>query len=165
MLARPLSSRILRASMKTAFHDRLTPSLLANVDLNRLCDAFSAPKQLRLLDKQGRPLNLPDILASHLVRLTRLISEGQSVMLVTEQETLTTQVAATYLGMSRQHLVNLLESGKIPFRKVGTHRRVVFKDLLEYEKRSDTDRHDSLNRLSDLVANAGYYDASYTGNQ
>jgi excisionase family DNA binding protein len=59
--------------------------------------------------------------------------------------------------MSRQFLVNLLEKGEIPFRKVGTHRRVLFKDLLEYEKKRDKQRRESLDRFSDEVIKAGFY--------
>ncbi|NJK93005.1 MAG: helix-turn-helix domain-containing protein [Blastochloris sp.] len=70
---------------------------------------------------------------------------------------LPTQAAANYLGMSRQFLVNLLEKGEIPFRKVGTHRRVAFRDLLAYEKKRDKKRRESMDRLTTDVMKAGLY--------
>ena len=40
------------------------------------------------------------------------------------------------------------ESGDIPFRKVGAHRRVRFHDLLQYKKRIDSKRRIALDELT-----------------
>lgn len=37
---------------------------------------------------------------------------------------ISTGTAATLLGVSRQHVVNLCERGALPFQRVGSHRRV-----------------------------------------
>ena len=67
--------------------------------------------------------------------------------------------------MSRQHLVNLLEHKEIPHHKVGTHRRVTFKDLLAFERRRDKTRREALDKLASEVDAAGLYDSDYAGDK
>ena len=84
-------------------------------------------------------------------------------MLTPENETMTSQAAANYLGVSRPFLVKILEENKIPFHYVGTHRRVLLKDLKEYEKQRDKERRASMKGLFDKIQEAEKYDAVDTG--
>lgn len=72
------------------------------------------------------------------------IAKGNKVTLIPVKKELTTQEAADILNISRPYLVDLLESGKIPFRKVGTWRRVRYKDVIDYKNQIDTQRMQTL---------------------
>jgi excisionase family DNA binding protein len=58
------------------------------------------------------------------------MQQGKAISIVPVMQDLTTQQAATLLGVSRPFFVKLLESGAQPFYLTGTHRRVYLNDLM-----------------------------------
>ena len=133
--------------------------------LAELAQFFAKPNHVALIDEAGNQTHIPEALFAHFARIVRLMSERKAVVLVPEDEAFTTQAAANYLGMSRQHLVGLLERNEVPHHKVGTHRRVTFKDLLAYEKNRDQSRRQALDKLAGQVDAAGLYDTDFSGGE
>ncbi|MCR9286140.1 MAG: excisionase family DNA-binding protein [Bacteroidetes bacterium] len=76
------------------------------------------------------------------------MAEGKSFALILADAEMSTQQAANILKVSRPHFVKLLETSKIPFKKVGSHRRVLLKDVLNYETILKLERRKNLDFLA-----------------
>lgn len=97
-----------------------------------------------MLEESGEQVIIPDKAFSILVDVLSKMSEGKSVTILPSETELTTRQAADMLRVSRPHLVKLLESGKMPFKKVGSHRRILLNDLIEYDEKLRQNRENQL---------------------
>jgi excisionase family DNA binding protein len=104
-------------------------------------------------------LDLPESVYHLLKDVVSNMMRGKTVLLAPQNNRLTTQAAADYLGFSRPHLVKLLNSGVIPFERVGQHRRIFMKDLVIYRGKRDAERKAALNDL----AKQEYAEGAYEG--
>ena len=86
------------------------------------------------------------------VRLLREIldrmAHGKGVALTSLHAELTTRQAAELLQVSRTHLVQLLDEGRIPCRMVGSHRRVRAEDILAWRRETESRRREALDELT-----------------
>jgi excisionase family DNA binding protein len=74
-------------------------------------------------------LDLPsDVLSALRALLDRLADE--EVVLLNQETELSPEEAAKILGISRPMVYHRMDSGRLPFRPVGSHRRVLLKDVL-----------------------------------
>lgn len=125
---------------------------LAQVSSRTLATFLSTGGNLRLhvADQPHREIVLPASVLRLLVDLLTSMAEGNAVTLVPIHAELTTQQAADLLNVSRKFLIDeLLETNKIPFRKVGSHRRILFQHLMEYKRENDAKR---LEAIDEMVA-------------
>lgn len=123
-------------------------------ELNRLLQLGSAA----LVGPDNERIELPEGIYQLLKDVVRNMSVGRAISLVPQQQQMTTQAAANFLGFSRPYLIKLLESGTIPFEKVGQHRRVRLKDVLAFQKKRDTMRRNALNELARAEFEDGHYE-------
>lgn len=111
-----------------------------------------------LVGSDGERLDLPESVYHLLKLIVKNMRQGRTITVVPEQANLTTQKVANIIGVSRPHVVKLLDSGSIPFHKTGSHRRVLLKDALEYAKKRDAERKKILNEIAKKAFEDGLYD-------
>ena len=136
-------------------------SALARDSGERLAQAVSSTPNAALTISVGtssEPITLPHSAAKLLIDGLAELAKGNDVRLLPINAELTTQEASELLNLSRPYVVRLLDGGKIPSHKVGTHRRVRLDDVLAYKRELDADR---LNALKKLVAEAQELDMGY----
>ncbi len=127
-------------------------------DIVRVLEEIMDSGRAALVGPTGERQELPQEVCSLFLQVLTALRQGKAVSIMPCTQSLTTQQAAKILGTSRQFLVGLLESGEIPFYKVGTHRRIYLRDLLAYEEVRDQRRRAALRELSRASLDAGIYD-------
>jgi excisionase family DNA binding protein len=105
--------------------------------------------RLQIMDGGSRAtVKLPAAAARLLVRILDEMARGNAVTLIPVHAELTTQEAADMLHISRPTLIQLLDEGKVEYRRVGTHRRVRFDALMKYKRQADAARRAVLAELA-----------------
>lgn len=124
----------------------------------------SRAHRIAVLDESGHPVEgmpaiaVPPRVLRLFADLLGRMSQGQPIALVPYKYELSTQEAAALLNVSRPFVVKQLEAGRIPFHKVGTHRRIAFEDLMAYKGRT---REASEKALAALAQEAQDLDMGY----
>ena len=90
----------------------------------------------------GRFVRLPVGVCGALADVVGAMRDGYAVSVGPVKSTLTPQETADYLGVSRPEVLELFDSGQIPFERpaVGRHRRVQLGDLIDYQSRQAQER-------------------------
>lgn len=92
-------------------------------------------------------------------KILEAMSKGKPISIVPVATEMTTQAAADLLNCSRPHIVKLLESGVIPFTKIGNHRRVQFEDITQYQKEMKRKQEELLIKIMREDEESGLYDS------
>jgi excisionase family DNA binding protein len=153
------------ATLTSEFPETVTPSeddaRIAQESSRRLAKLVATRRKKPLkvrIEPDGGTEETVSIPASAFRLLADILTEmarGNAVTLIPIHAELTTQQAADLINVSRPFLVEQLEKGIIPYRKVGTHRRILFKDLMQYKQMIDAKRLKALEELSALDQKLG----------
>ncbi|MDX1921479.1 MAG: helix-turn-helix domain-containing protein [Candidatus Caenarcaniphilales bacterium] len=102
--------------------------------------------------------DLPPAVQKLLLQAIENIAEGKAISLIPINSELTTQQAADFLNVSRPFLIGLLNQGQIKYKKVGTHRRVLFEDLVKYKEESYKKSMKALDEIVRISEELNLYD-------
>ena len=104
------------------------------------------PLRLRVVGApEDETVVLPASALKMLVGILDEMGRGNTVRVIPVHAELTTQEAADMLNISRPSLIQMLDEGKIEFRKVGAHRRVRFESVMSYKRKVHAERLAALN--------------------
>ena len=95
----------------------------------------------------GDQVEIPEEIHRVLRQVIESMQRGLAVSILPQSKTLTTQQAADLLGISRPTLVKLLDEQKLPFERVGTHRRVLLVDVMAFRDRRRQEQYDALEEM------------------
>jgi len=130
------------------------PSRVPRGEAERLRQLLESNVRPALVTESGDVLELPTELNDFFLQVLEAMRKREVIFLTHQDEAFTTQAAADFLGLSRQFLIRLLDEGKIPFHRVGSHRRIFFKDILAYQEDRTKARRAKLDQMSDLLIEA-----------
>ena len=114
---------------------RMAVRILATLDQGDMLVSV-APEPAGHARAGSESFTLPATLFRTLVTLVEETGKGNAVAIVPVGSELTTQQAADLLDISRPHLVKLLARGELPYRMVGTHRKIRAREVLRYRART-----------------------------
>jgi len=130
-----LLTDIQKAVTPTAADSRMAQE--SSLRLSQILDS-RPKKEMRIhvgvKDEPEESISIPDSALRLLSNILTEMARGNAVALLPVQAELTTQQAADMLRVSRPFLIEQLEKGEIPYRMVGTHRRILFNDLMAYKQ-------------------------------
>ena len=130
---------------------------MARLSSRALAPNIADQNGLRIRLEDGEEFILPQAALRLIMDMLAHLSEGSAVTLIPVHAEMTTQQAADFLNVSRPFLVNeILDKGKVPYRRLGTHRRLLFKDLLEYKNQTEKASREAFRELTEQAQELGF---------
>jgi excisionase family DNA binding protein len=111
--------------------------------------------KLQVEGKKGEAEPLPPVAARLVLDLLEELARGNAVTVNGIEAEITTQQAADLLNISRPSLIQLLDEGKLPYRRIGTHRRIPLEPVLAYKAEAYDKRKAALDEMSALHQELG----------
>ena len=139
----------------TTRHDRDLARKLSG-DFSEITRTYDAETEsFEIVFPRGEKLVVPKAALTLFGTILEMLASGHPIHITPSDTEISTQKAAELLNVSRPYLVKLLERGEIPFRKVGSHRRLRIVDVEDYRKKSDQERDDAFQEMIGLSEDLG----------
>jgi excisionase family DNA binding protein len=107
-------------------------------------------------DTGERPtVEVPPAALKLIGQLLGAMSEGRPIVLMPTEQEFTTVEAANFLNVSRPFVIKEMEAGRLPHRKVGSHRRIALDDLLNYAQKMHAQQAGALERMAENARELG----------
>ena len=104
----------------------------------------------------GQPrVELPPTALKLIGQLLGAMSEGRPITLVPSKLEFSTVETANFLNVSRPFVIKEIDEGRLPHRKVGSHRRVAFEDLVAYAREMRKRQEGALERMAENARELG----------
>lgn len=130
-------------------------------EIKELYRLFLLEKAPALVGPDHVSIPIPESIYRILLQVIGYMNQGKGVSIIPVMQELTTQRAANILGVSRPFLIGLLKAKEIPCHKVGTHRRIYLKDVMNYCERRDRMRQRILAEIAKKDVEDDAYDQVY----
>lgn len=131
----------------------LEPSRLSLNDqgaLRTLSEALHVPQRATAakITLGRKPLDLPAAALELVAEVVEHLAAGRAVTVLGTEEEISPREAADLLGVSRPFASRLFDEGRIPSRRVGTHRRAMVRDVISYRELQHAARRAALDELA-----------------
>ncbi len=104
---------------------------------------------------EGPSVALPPSALKFIGQLLGAMSEGRPVTIIPSKQEFSTVEAANFLNVSRPFVIKEITEGRLRHRMVGTHRRVMFEDLVAYARKMRKNQAAALDRMSENARDLG----------
>ena len=152
--------------MTTAERDRLVPPELTadevamvqaaqRLVMEALDHSRAASITLESNDGDTPTVSVPPKVLQFIGRALGLMAQRQPILLMPQKQELSTVEAANLLNVSRPFVIKEIEANRLPHRKVGTHRRILYEDVLEYARKMRAQQEAALDRMADNARELG----------
>lgn len=116
----------------------------------------SRAKAIAVVDETGDVnrapvLELPPAALRLIAQVLGAMGDQRPITIIPRSLEMTTVEAAHFLNVSRPFVIKEIDGGRLKHRKVGTHRRIAYADLVEYRRRMRASQQDALQGLTDEV--------------
>src|SRR5262245_51989800 len=117
--------------------NELSPESLAAIrkNLDALKEYLAKGQSPIIKVGKGKEIPLPESLINLISQALTKAVDGKKIVIIEEDDEVSPEKAAEFLHISRPFLVKRLDAGEIPFHMVGSHRRILMSDLIEYKRK------------------------------